>query len=289
MLDGDVQVLDDLGLPGDDVDEFVVDLVGIEVVEPNPMEGQLAELSEELAQTAAAVEVGAIPGNVLGNDQQLLHAAVRQAPGLLQQGLEVPAAVAAPEVWDDTVGAAVIAALGDLQVGGIGGRGHHTRAILDGMVDVPEVGGGVPLHDGLDGGNDVGVAAGAQDTVHLGQLLQDLILVALGKAAGHQQLFQFTCAFQRGDGQNGVDGLTFGRVNKAAGVDHRYVGPLGLSGDGVARRPAQSHHLLGVHQILGTAQGYECNFQVDALLLCSDQRKMQRPSRRGGILGDWSG
>ena len=253
------------------------------------MEGHFAQLGEELAQPAAAVAVGAVPGDVLGDDQQLLHPALRQAPGLLQQGLEAPAAVPAPEVGDDAVGAAVVTALGDLQVGGIGGRGHQPRPVLHGVVNVPEVGGGVPLHHRLDGGDDVGIAAGAQNPVHLGQLLQDLILVALGKAAGHQQLLQLAGVFQRGDGQNGVDGLTFGRVNKAAGVDHRHVGPLGLSGDGIARRPAQSHHLLGVHQILGTAQGYECNFQVDALLLSSDQRKMQRPSRRGGILGDWSG
>ena len=40
----------------------------------------------------------------------------------------------------------------------------------------------------------------------------------------------------------------------AAGVQHRHVGPLRVAGDGVAGVPAQGHHLLGVHQVLGTAE-----------------------------------
>ena len=112
---------DDLGLPGDDVDEVLVDLIGVEVVEPDPVEGQPAQLRQELPQPPAAVEVGAVAGDVLGDDDELPDPPLRQAPGLLQQGLEGPAAVAAPEGGDDTVGAAVVTALRDLEVGGIAG------------------------------------------------------------------------------------------------------------------------------------------------------------------------
>ena len=36
--------------------------------------------------------------------------------------------------------------------------------------------------------------------------------------------------------------------------------PSGVARDVVPRSPAQGHHLLGVHQILGAAQGYKGYF-----------------------------
>ena len=224
------------------------------------MEGQLAQLLEQLAQHPLLVQVGAVAGDVLGDDDDLLHAPVGQLLGLSEQGLHGPAAVAAPEIGDDAVGAAVVAALRDLQVGGVSGGGHHPGAILHGVVDVAEESGLVALHDGLHCGDDVGVAAGTQHAVHLGHLLHELILVALGQAARHQQLAQSALVLQLGQLQDVVNGLALGRVDKAAGVEDGHIGPLGVGDHLVARIPAQSHHLLGIHQILGAAKGNKRNF-----------------------------
>ena len=151
--------------------------------------------------------------------------------------------------------------LGDLQVGGVGGGGGDARPVLLRVVDIPEAVGRAPGHQLLQGGDDLGVAAGAHDAVHLGQLLHQLVLIALGQAAGDQQLAQLPLLFQLGQLQDILNGLALGGVDKAAGVEHRRVRPLGLGGDLMPGASDQCHHLLGVHQILGAAQGYKCNLQ----------------------------
>ena len=118
----------------------------------------------------------------------------------------------------------------------------------------------LPLHQLRHGGGHIGIAAGAQHPVHLGQLRADLLTVALGQATRHQQLLQLTCLFQLRQLQDAVDGLALGRLDEAAGVQHCHVGPLRFTRDVVPRSPAQGHHLLGVHQIFGAAQGYKGYF-----------------------------
>ena len=77
VLDGDVQILDDLGLLRNGVDQLLSDLVRIQIVEPDPVEVQPAQLPQERRQLVLAVQVRSIPGDILGDDQQLLHAGVR--------------------------------------------------------------------------------------------------------------------------------------------------------------------------------------------------------------------
>ncbi len=48
VLEGDVDVVEHLRFTGDDVDEGVVQIVGIQVVQADPVEGQLAQLGEQL-------------------------------------------------------------------------------------------------------------------------------------------------------------------------------------------------------------------------------------------------
>ena len=261
MLEGDVDVVEHLRFTGDDVDEGVVQIVGVQVVQANPVKGQLAQLGEQRPQHPLVVEVDAVAGDVLGDDDELLHPGVGQGLGLRQQGLHGTAAVAAPQLGNDTEGAPVVAALGDLQVGGVGGGGGDARPVLLRVVDIPEAVGRAPGHQLLQGGDDLGVAAGAHDAVHLGQLLHQLVLIALGQAAGDQQLAQLPLLFQLGQLQDILNGLALGGVDKAAGVEHRRVRPLGLGGDLMPSASDQCHHLLGVHQILGAAQGYKCNLQ----------------------------
>ena len=183
VLEGDVDVVEHLRFTGDDVDEGVVQIVGVQVVQANPVKGQLAQLGEQLPQHPLVVEVDAVAGDVLGNDDELLHPGIGQGLGLRQQGLHGTAAVAAPQLGNDTEGAPVVAALGDLQVGGVGGGGGDARPVLLRVVDIPEAVGRAPGHQLLQGGDDLGVAAGAHDAVHLGQLLHQLVLIALGQAA----------------------------------------------------------------------------------------------------------
>ena len=140
----------------------------------------------------------------------------------------------------------------------------------------------LPCHQFLDGGHHVGVAAGAQHAVHLGQFGADVIGVALGETAGDQQLFQLALFLQLSQLQNIFDGLALGGVDEAAGVEHRHVGPFRVCGDGIARLLAQGHHLLGIDQIFGAAQGNKCNFirHVKRLLYPSAENLIGRSSAR---------
>ena len=88
----------------------------------------------------------------------------------------------------------------------------------------------------------------------------DVVGVPLGETASHQQLFQPPGLFQFRQLQNIFDGFALGGLNEAAGVQHRHVGPVRVAGNSVPRPAAQGHHLLGVHQILGTAEGNKCDF-----------------------------
>ena len=106
----------------------------------------------------------------------------------------------------------------------------------------------------LNGGNDLGIAAGAQDAVHLGHFLEDIPLVALGQAPCHQNFAHLALRFQCGSLQNIVDGLTFCRVDEAAGIDHHHV----AARDALVYRMSgflhPEHHPFAVHLILGAAK-----------------------------------
>ena len=204
-----------------------------------------------------AVPVGAVAGDVLGDDDELLDAPLRQDPGLLHHVLHGAAAVPAPELGDDAEGTPVVAALGDAEVGVPGRGGEDPAELVHRGVDVPEAAGPLPGHDGLHRLHDVPVAAGAQNAVHLGQLLRDLLPVALRHAPGDQDLFQLPLLLQRRHAEDVLDGLLVGAGEKAAGVDHRHVGPLRCIGQGVARLAAQGHHLLAVDHVFLAAQGDE--------------------------------
>ena len=117
-----------------------------------------------------------------------------------------------------------------------GGRGQDASPVLGGGVDVAQVAGpqAGASHHLVNGGADVPVAAGAQDAVHLRQLVQNVLLVPLGHAAGDQDLLDPALRLELRHGENVVDGLALGRVDKAAGVHHHHVGPLRLCLDGVA-------------------------------------------------------
>ena len=221
---------------------------------------QIPQLSPDLFQAGEAEVADLLH---LGGDKgasapaHLQHPPVRQGLRLRQDLLQGTAAVAAPELGDDAEGAPVVAALGNPQVGVPGGRSGHPVKLIHRGVDVPEAAGPLPGHGRLNGGDDVLVATGAQNAVHLGQLPGDLLPVALRHAAGDQDLLELSRLLQLRHAENVLDGLLAGAGEKAAGVDHRHVGPLRRIGENIAGIPAQGHHLLAVDHVLGAAQGNE--------------------------------
>ena len=228
-------------------------------MQPDPAEVQLTQLPQQRRQLLLAVQVDAIAGDVLGDDDALLHTGVSQLFCLRQHVLHAAAAVSTPQGRDHAVGAAVVAALRDAQVGIVPRRGQHPVELVDHPVDIGKAPGRTASHHLGKRRHDLTVAAGAHDAVHLRQLVQYLLLVPLGQAPRHQYLAHLPLGLQRCHGQYGVDRLLLGTVDKPAGVDDHSVCTGGCLQQRMPRIAAQGHHLLCVHQILGTAKGNKCN------------------------------
>ena len=109
----------------------------------------------------------------------------------------------------------------------------------------------------LDGRDDFGEASGAQDTIHFGHLLQNLLLIALGQTACDQNLAHMTFCLQAGSGQNVVDCLCLRRVDESTGVNNHHVTAHYIGADRVACLLHAVHHPLTVHLVLGAAQRYK--------------------------------
>ena len=220
------------------------------------MEVQLAQLPQQLCQLVLAIQVRAIAGDVLSNDQQLLHPGGGQLGGLIQQFVHGTAAVLAPQGGNDAVGTVVVTALGDAQIGIPWRRGQDALAALVGSVNVADVAGPQSLlHNLHNGPGNITVAAGSQDAIHLRQLLQHVVLIPLCHAASDQNFLDLARFFQLGHLQNVVNGLLTGGGQKAAGIDHHHVAAFGGCLNVIARSLTGCHHLLAVHLVLGTAQG----------------------------------
>ena len=185
VLDRDIQILHDLVVARDLVNQLLVELVGVEVVEPDPFDPlDLAQLAAEPREAPLAVEVGAVARDVLRDDDQLFHPVRGQIPRLLQNMLDRPRAVAPADIRDRAEGAEVVAALRDAQIGPARPGGHDARQLLHRGVFIPEGGVALAGADAVRGLDDLAEAADAEHGVDLRELLEDAVLIALGEAAG---------------------------------------------------------------------------------------------------------
>ena len=125
------------------------------------------------------------------------------------------------------------------------------------MVDIPHVAGPqrCAAHHLVERKGNVAVAAGAEHRVHLGQLAQHIVLVALRHAAGDDDLLESSLLLELRHFEDIIDGFLAGRSQKAAGVDHGHIRPLGREDDIVPRVLHRGHHLLAVDLVFGTAEG----------------------------------
>ena len=113
-----------------------------------------------------------------------------------------------------------------------------------------------PLHDGINGL----VGGAAYNGVHLRDLFLDLAAVALGKAAGNDDL-QVRVLLLVGAGfQNVFNGLGLGTLDKAAGVHKDDIGFGQISHGLVPGRQQDVHHHIQIHLILRAAKGNTRNF-----------------------------
>ena len=143
-------------------------------------------------------------------------------------------------------------------------------------------GGADPFQDG----GDRLVGADADDGVHLGDLLDDLLLVALGQTAGDHHFEAGVLLLVLAGQEDVLDGFGLGRLDEPAGVDEDRVGlrRVGHSGvPGLEQRVAEN---VGVHLVFRAAERNDGNIHRYVLIpLVSAVRRGFIPPRRPGPPG----
>ena len=104
--------------------------------------------------------------------------------------------------------------------------------------------------------------AGADDCVYFGNVLLDLVAVALDEAAGYDDALGFSAVLLLvlDHLEDGVDGLLLGGVDEAAGVDDDDLGVFGAGGELGSVVVEEAHHDLGVDEVFGAAERDEAYF-----------------------------
>ena len=185
-----------------------------------------AKLPEKLRQHPLSVKVGSVAAGILCDNDQLLHAVLRERPRLVETILHCAAPVFPAQGGNHTISAMIIAALRNFKKRIILRCGQNTADLVHGRVDIAELGNRFAGKQLFRRPHDIRVAARAENTVHLRQLLQNLLLIALGKAARHQDFPDDSLLLQRAHRQNIVDGLTFRGIDESAGVDDNKIRAL---------------------------------------------------------------
>ena len=255
MLKRQVEVGRDLRKAGDGVEQPVVGGVGVAVEHAHPVDAvDGADGLEQLGQQVVAVaEVAAVARGVLRDERQLRDAIFCKAAAFGDDVVERARRIAAADQRDRAVGAAVVAAVGNLDVGGERRRGQHARRLQKPRA-VGGVAGAMAAFRVGEHFVEPGVVGHAHDAVDFGDLVEQRVRIALREAARDEQPLQAAGLFVLRHFKDGVDGFLLGRLDEAAGVDEDRVG-LGRIGDDLhAARAQHPQQVFRIHAILGAAQ-----------------------------------
>ncbi|MNL03294.1 hypothetical protein D3C87_1238260 [compost metagenome] len=198
----------------------------------------------------------AVTGGVLGDQDELLDAALGQHLGFLDDGVHRAGRVAAAQLRNDAEGAGVIAAFRDLEVGGRADGGQearqdHRNRRLGFVLDHREA---FALLDASHDVDDLVELGGTDHGVDFRKLREQVALVPLDEAAGDDQLL-----VEGAQVENGTDGFPLGLVDEGAGVHQEDVGLRFIGDEVIAGLREQAQHVFGVDGVLGAAEADDSN------------------------------
>ena len=251
VLEGDIEVLADLGLGGHHLDDILGEGGRIGVVEADPLDAvDAAQPPQQFGQHAFAVEVETVVGGVLRDDDQFAHAPLSQFAGLLLELLHRHRDVRSADERNGAVAALPVAPLGDLQIG-IMLRGSQVA-----------FGGQCRILRGAQRAHDAVPRAGSEVFVDLGDLVPQLVGVALRQAADDEQLFDASGLFGLCGAQDHLDGFLLGVADESAGVDDDHFGirAVAVEEDFVAGGRQPGHEVFAVDGVLRAAERDDVNF-----------------------------
>ena len=198
-MEGQVELLGDLGIGGHGVKELLPRVPGVAGHEANeefPVQG--GDGRQQVRKIPAPVQVLAVGIDILAQEGDLPAARGDQLPALLENFLRLAAPLPAPDIGDDAVGTEIIAAVhdGDPRLQRV--VPHHGQALGNGPRAL--LGEKDPFPRGEDPVQDLGKAPqllGIEDPVHMGiALFQPLHHSPLaGHAAAQENLLLRVAAF----------------------------------------------------------------------------------------------
>ena len=237
------------------VQQFFVDLIRVAVEHPQPFHaGNFRRPFQQLRQLGMADPVDAEAGGILSHQNVLLHAFFRQRANFVQHVLHFPGTEAAPDQGDGAVGAAVVTAVSNADVGGIGRGGQHPAAGQNGIIPAAEAL-ALAVQGRLQRLRQTRVLAHAHQQIDLRHIGHELFFVALGQTARSHQHLAFAGALVFGHLQQSVDALLLGGVDEAAGVDDQHLRFLFICGNGIAVLLQDGEHQLRIHPVFAAAKG----------------------------------
>ena len=142
-------------------------------------------------------QISAVAAGILGNNDQFFHTAVSQKPGFIQHIIQAAAAEFTSQGRNHAISAPIVTAFRNLYERIVFRRGQNSACFHFRSIDVSKRCHPVVLQQSFNGRNDLCITAGTKDSIHLWQFFQNLVLVALGKTAGNQNLPHHSLLFQR--------------------------------------------------------------------------------------------
>ena len=255
VLDRHVEVRHDARLRGDDLEQPRRDAGGVQVHVAGSTGCDVSRSSASSSsgsRGAVASQVAAVVRQVLRDEVDLARALQLEQLRLAHDVVERERAVLAAHQRDGAEGAAVVAALADLEVAHVRRVARvlaHAGMRVDRIADAARA--------RASSGTSRSRLGRAEEEVHLGQRVLQLGLVALDHAA-HRDHRAGTrrSSLQPAGLDDRVDRLLLGRVDEAAGVDEDRRRRREASSTVLARRGRRSSRevALGVDGVLVAAQ-----------------------------------
>ena len=154
----------------------------------------------------------------------------------------------------------MVAALGDLDIGEMPGRGQHARrgVVIQVRFERIALGG---LHAFTETG-DLLQLIGADHRVDFRHILADVAAEAFDQASRDDQLPRAAGFLVFRHLEDGVYRFLLGRIDEAARVDHDHVGIGRMRRQLVTLRGELAHHHLGIDEILRATETNEAYFHV---------------------------
>ena len=214
MLDRHVEVRHDARIARDHVEQTGGEAGAVQVEQAKPGNRRLREeLLEQLGQGGAVAAVAPVVGKVLRHEVHFARALHLEQLRLAYHVLGAERAMLAAHERDGAEGAAVVAALADLEVAHVRAFAH--RQPVAGMQQKLAA----DQTARLQPRNQLVGLRGAQKEIDLGERLEEFSLVALDHAADGDEALQRAVRLEASGVDDGIERFLLGRIDEAAGVD----------------------------------------------------------------------